>query len=746
MNRWILRAILLALLAPSARAQVGGVSYTFSPSVEYSRFEKNAGLKDNYAFGGTMGLGLGRYVELKVLGLIGRYDTRLGRLGGADSTLAPRLRQLPTRSVRTERWGLALQVNLLPGPIVPYLTAGTGLLRLRPEDDLRASESVYLMGGGGLMFTVASRYAIFAQVENLAYRYNPGAAFLRGEDLNRANLQPANFRQVLVTNWMGRAGMRLYLGGTTSEVEEGLFSQHPANWRPVIDPFVGQLRFNRALDFPSSQRMGGFYLGLALGPTLNLRGFYWRALDSGRLTGTEPMEAYGADLYLSFADAPVTPYLSLGGGYLNVLSGYRGRGGSTPDDQVFASAGVGVSVLLLEALQLQAGVQGIFMTRDGIDNRTAPAQVYGSTLYTVGFSFRPGRLSFLQPRPRRAAEPSAPLITEGEAPTAEPTASPELEARQRLLALREAALTAEIARAEAAGDSLLAARLRAERERLRTEMLTAVSVPAARTTTRQMITLPAPEQGELYVRYGPGSSPLVAAQQPATPAAAAPTPTTTPTSPELQALEQRLLARLEAIERDRQELVRLESRLARLEALLQQIGRGETTVRIQAADTTVTVRPEATPSEESFLQGFRGVAVFGGVNALGAPRQLLIGVRGDYGTWLGGRLHLWPEAVLSFAGGTSGYNLNLNATTPLPALPAPPLLGRLDLEAEPYVGFGLGLLAFSNPPRGVSGIQTVWNLILGAERTYGPGVLFVEYVSMNFFSFNRLQIGYRLAF
>ncbi|MFO7314921.1 hypothetical protein [Rhodothermus marinus] len=458
------------------------------------------------------------------------------------------------------------------------------------------------------------------------------------------------------------------------------------------------------------------------------------------------MEAYGADLYLSFADAPVTPYLSLGGGYLNVLSGYRGRGGSTPDDQVFASAGVGVSVLLLEALQLQAGVQGIFMTRDGIDNRTAPAQVYGSTLYTVGFSFRPGRLSFLQPRPRRASEPSAPLLTEGETPTAEPTASPELEARQRLLALREAALTAEIARAEAAGDSLLAARLRAERERLRTEMLTAASVPAARTTTRQMITLPAPEQGELYVRYGPGSSPLVAAQQPTSPAAAASAPSATPTSPELQALEQRLLARLEAIERDRQELVRLESRLARLETLLQQISRGETTVRIQAADTTVTVRPEATPSEGSFLQGFRGVAVFGGVNALGAPRQLLIGVRGDYGTWLGGRLHLWPEAVLSFAGGTSGYNLNLNATTPLPALPAPPLLNRLDLDAEPYIGFGLGLLAFSNPPRGVAGIQTVWNLILGAERAYGPGVLFAEYVSMNFFSFNRLQIGYRLAF
>lgn len=733
MKRWILLAVLLALLASSTQAQVGGVSYTLSPSVEYSRFEQNAGLKDHFAWGGTMGLGLGRYVELKFLGLIGQYNSRLSQLSGADSSIARRLRLLPTRSVRTERWGMALQVNLLPGPIIPYLTAGAGLLRFRPEDNLRTSESIYLMGGGGLMFTVASRYALFAQVENLAYRYNPGSALLRGEDLNRASLQPANFRQVLVTNWMGRAGMRLYLGGTTAEETEGLFSQHPSAWRPVVDPFVGQLRFNRALDFRASQRMGGFYLGLSLGPTLNLRGFYWRALDSDRLTGTEPLEAYGADLYLSFAEAPVTPYLSLGGGYLNVLSGYRGRGGSSPDDQVFATAGIGVSILLLEALHLQAGVQGLFMTRDGIDNQTAPGQVYGSTLYAVGFSLRPGRLSFLQPRPRRTASPSSPLITE-----AQTAASPTLESRQRLLALREAALTAEITRAEIAGDSLLAARLRAEREQLRAELLSTSAAPTPPTTPQPMITLPAPVQGELYVRYGPGTSSLVATQPPAAPAAAP------PTTPELQALEQRLLARLETIERDRQELLRLETRLARLESLLQQLNQGALTVRLQTADTTVTVRPGA-PSETSFLQGFRGVAVFGGANALGAPRQLLIGMRGDYGTWLGGRLNLWPEAVFSFAGGTSGYNLNLNVTTTLPAWPAPPFLSRFELDATPYIGLGIGLLAFSNPPSRVAGIQTVWNLILGAERAYGPGVLFAEYVSMNFFAFNRFQIGYRLA-
>ncbi len=714
--------------AVSGYAQVGSLSFTLSPSVEYSRFAPNAGLRDHYALGGTVGLGLGRYVELKLLGLLGTYESRWDRLGGASASLAPRLQQLPQRSIRTERLGMALQVNLLPGPVVPYLTGGAGLLRFRPEGGLRISESLYLTGGGGLMFSAASRYAIFVQIENLAYRYNPGATFLRGEDLNQAGLQPANFRQVLVTNWMGRAGVRLYMGGTTSDVAQGLFSSHPANWRPVIDPFIGQLRFNQAFDFPSTQRIGGVYIGLALGPTVNVRGFYWRALDSDRLTGIEPLEAYGADLHLSLTDAVLSPYLSFGGGYLNVLQGYRGRGGSRPDDQVFATAGIGVQVWLIEALELQAGVSSLFMTHDGIDNRTAPSRVYGSTLYTVGFRFRPGRLAFLQSRTPRQ-EP-IPLRAEGTIPA--PSETPEQQAQLRLLALREAALTTEIARAEAAGDSLLASRLRLEREQLRAQMLTA-SAPAVQTPARPMITLPAPEQGELYVRYGPGTSALTLAG-----GAAQPAPS--PSSSELALLEQRLMARLDALERDRQELIRLEQRLARLEALLTQSR--PSTIQLRT-DTTVTLR--AQPSTATRQLGWQGIGFVAGVNALGAPQQFLIGVRGDYGALLGGRLRLWPEAVLSFAGGTSGYNLNVNATTLLPALPALPVLGGLAPEADPYLGLGLGLLAFSNPPRDVAGIQTTWNLILGAERAYGPGILFVEYVSMNFFSFNRLQLGYRFV-
>jgi hypothetical protein len=370
------------------------------------------------------------------------------------------------------------------------------------------------------------------------------------------------------------------------------------------------------------------------------------------------------------------------------------------------------------------------MTRDGIDNRTAPARVYGSTLYSVGLSFRPGRLAFLQPRTQRRGP--TPIQAEGALATS--SESPEQQTQLRLLALREAALTAEIIRAETTGDSLLAARLRLEREQLRMQMLSA-GTPEAQAAARPVITLPAPEQGELYVRYGPGVSALAGAasqQPPQAPALG---------SPELALLEQRLMARLDALERDRQELSRLEQRLARLEALLTQ---GTPTAVSVRTDTTVTLRTQ--PSTATRQLGWQGIGFVAGVNALVSPRQFLLGVRGDYGALLGGRLRLWPEAILSFGGGTSGYNLNVNATTPLPALPTLPFLGSLEFDADPYIGLGLGLLAFSNPPRGVAGIQTTWNLILGAERAYGPGILFAEYVSMNFFSFNRLQIGYRFLF
>lgn len=65
---------------------------------------------------------------------------------------------------------------------------------------------------------------------------------------------------------------------------------------------------------------------------------------------------------------------------------------------------------------------------------------------------------------------------------------------------------------------------------------------------------------------------------------------------------------------------------------------------------------------------------------------------------------------------------------------------------RPCLGAGLGVLAFTDAPEDLNGIQATFNLLFGAEREYRNGKLFVEYMKMNFFEINRLHTGYRFKF
>src|SRR5690606_3018567 len=113
-------------------------------------------------------------------------------------------------------------------------------------------------------------------------------------------------------------------------------------------------------------------------------------------------------------------------------------------------------------------------------------------------------------------------------------------------------------------------------------------------------------------------------------------------------------------------------------------------------------------------------------------------VRADYGEVFGGRFSLAPDANLGFFNTTS-YNVNVNLLHDI----------RVDDMApwSPYVGLGVGLLGFREPPSNVKGVQGVLNLIVGAEKPLKDGnSLYLEYQNMNFFKFNRLQAGYRFNF
>lgn len=735
-----------AIKPTDSQAQVSGVSFSFSPAVDYTLFEDNAALKPGYAFGGSLGMGLGQYLELQATYLLGEsYRTDFSRLRTSDDQLRMRLDNLDNRRINMERLGLSAKVNLSSSAVVPYVTAGTGLLRFS-RSGLNTSDSIYLSAGAGFMFTVASRYTLFAQGSHTGYRYNPGAAFLRGSDLVSGGLDSNNFSQQLVTNWNFTGGLKVYLGGRTSDSDsrDVLFlDQHNgglSNLRWSFDAVYGQVFFNNDnLGFPSNLHLTGLQFGADFGPFAGVRGFYWQGIDATNGLSFDDVNAYGAEFRASFFRTAVSPILLVGGGYMNVHSDYRSESLVRPKSQLFTTAGAGIEVEFTDNVSFTGDVRAMMLTQDGIDN-SSTSKIELSPMFTLGVSYRIGEFRYRERRePDRRRAPDETRRYDDR----------QFEDQQRLLVMRETALSAEIARALADGDTLMANNLQQQLDEVR-ESSMRFSARDERQTVRtpddRMITLPVLEEGEIYIRFGPPAP----AAAPAPAAQAAPQ---APAAPDRDATVRELERRIDQLtsERDRErDRARTEtttqerSQTDRERALERRIQELES--RLDRALDAAPRDPETTEETDPVSElpapvrpgELQGVSVHLGI---GNPFQAALGVRGDYGSVLGDRFELIPELVLGLGGDTRMYNINAITLIPLPEIP------YVNISPfSPYTGLGVGIKAFSNPPSGVSGIQFVWSFHLGATAEYGPGSLFIEYANQNFFSFNTLNAGYRFRF
>jgi hypothetical protein len=298
--------LLFALLAPQAFAQVRGVSYTLAPEVGRLYFDRNAGLADDYYYGGMLGFGFGEFVELSA-----RYswapDLRrdLSDIGGVTDAVRQRLLLLPEREITLRTYGGVLRLNLGTGGIAPFVKVGTGIMDIS-GDDLNRSRLIYATGGGGLQITASDRYAISIGAENLTYRQNLGATFFTADDLDNAGLIPQNFRTSLVHNWAASVALKVYVGGiapgSETDVDRELRHQLEGGLRGIrmiVEPFYGVLNFNENLSYAANQRMGGVFAGINMGQYVGLRAFYWRGMPADEVA-FEDLQAYGGELRLAF--------------------------------------------------------------------------------------------------------------------------------------------------------------------------------------------------------------------------------------------------------------------------------------------------------------------------------------------------------------------------------------------------------------------------------------------------------------
>lgn len=495
---------LFTIATPHVHAQVADISYTVAPEGTYVAWSEDTGLSDGLSYGGRLGFGFGQFAELSGLYQRGTFGSDLDALAQRNSLTA--LANVVNPDVTMMRYGGALKLNVARGAVLPFLQVGTGILRLDP-DGLDANETIYLEGGAGLQFSVADRYTLLLQAQNLAYRYTPAQLFLSADARDLLlDTNPA-FETINVRNWAFSAGLQFYLGGrepgTYTDLDNALQAQLGDGLRGVrlpIEPFVGSVSFADALGFADRQRVAGLYTGLDLGPYVGLRAFYWRGLADESLTDFQDLQSYGGELRLRMAAdrGNIQPFFALGGGYLDVLSGYAEETGSVDvEDNPYALAGVGVELPINSSLRFRASARALFLSEQDLDDLSQPQQVSTSFMYSAGLTFSIGR----QGTTLGAAINERLSDMEERALTREEQLQIDVLRTQADLD----SLRATLAR-QAQADSLQQAMLqdRFRTDSLRVDSLAALprihSMPA---TTRGFMQVPIPEEGEIYIRFGP---------------------------------------------------------------------------------------------------------------------------------------------------------------------------------------------------------------------------------------------------
>jgi len=545
----LLLVAVAVLVGSSAQAQIQGIGYRLNPMASYVQFDGDAALSDGLLYGGGVGLSFGEFFELGGSYLYGpSFETDFTDFSGLEGEAALReaLAALPARGVNVQRYGGDLKVNLLTTAVVPYVTFGTGLVRLSP-DERDATRSIYLLGGAGLQVTLADRYAISVSAEDFAYRYNPGSTFFTDADLAATGLALGDFNQVTVHNYALRAAARVYIGGRRpgdfSEMDREFqrqFSGGLGGLSLVVEPTYSRVNFNDVFPY-RDQAFAGVEAGFDFGPLVGLRGFYNRGIDTSNPTDIEGIQMYGGDIRFRLSEGRgLVPFVSVGGGYLDVLGGYATDDGADAsnalaEDSPFAAGGVGVGFLLSPRFRAIAEVRGLLMSTQDETDVSQPEDVYLSTMLRGGISFglggKAGRRVAVVRQSDVDAERAMMAAEMFELQAARDSVRAELEmleaqrdmertdARQREAALM-ADLDIRLDSARAAGDSLAVLRLEADQEDLRLRLaenearivervkvdsvvVEDIEIEEIEMEADHMVTIPLPREGELYVRYGP---------------------------------------------------------------------------------------------------------------------------------------------------------------------------------------------------------------------------------------------------
>ena len=748
----------VAFLGANMHAQMKDVTVTLQPTASYNWFDKNTAIEDGVMYGGRVGFGFGESIELR--GVYEKSADLKNTIEGFDIFSDNFNDNFTARKVDIERIGGEFKANIpTRGTFVPYLTLGAGVQTLKVDvaaiDAERSelkSEQIYLNFGLGTQIKIANRLFLNLEAKNTIFNMNPASVlYQEGQDPSEIeNLFNDNDNSRMY-NWSVLAGLQIYLGGRNPEELSALdrayrnkFSGGLGGFKLIFEPSGAYVNFDNKSNLRDSYFLGG-KVGFDLNHYIGIRGYYYHSTKDEKISfDWDDMAIYGGDLIAKLnVSRGLTPYLSVGGGYINVYNKtYIGKDGlSGAQSGYFAKGGLGLNVPLGKNFEVYGDASLMYTSdrdQNDLQNITSPEELRQHTMYTAGVRFQFGK----------PAANTDDLLNE--------KIDRKVEDRTKVYQDRIDELENELSDAYNNNDTRKAVEIIEEKKELERKMDDEKSLaPKAKSSnTESRVEMTPKELEQMIEKVIQGVD--EESRKPQT------------TDDRIDRLERLLLEintgtyrenlspsrTQDASERILDKLNDLDKKIDRntdrIDNLNGQNQSQDKTVVISSGQTA-PVAPQVVTTGETKLTtdedgnviktenekkgvatGWvvnEGLSVFTGA-AIADDVSMIIGIRGNY-AFTNSPFKFMPDLYLA-PGKNTGFGINANVVIPFAV--------NKGIIGEPYAGLGIGY----NDAAGESTFSP--NLVVGTTFNVLGGKLFADYTAHNFVDIHRISVGYKLNF
>lgn len=396
----------LAFAGIQASAQVSNISVTLQPTASYNWFDNNTSIKDGVMVGGRVGFGFGEAFELR-----GTYEKSVDLKSTASKIDFLKSSAFESRDVDVERIGGEVKANIPLGSFSPYITLGSGIQKLKVNkfngtDELK-SDQIYASAGLGFKVNLSDRLTFNVEGKNTVFNLNPTNVVFTPGATNNVDLKDwlNDTDNTRMYNWSVLAGLQLYLGGGSSDSMSALdrayyrkFSGGLSGFKLIVEPGLAYINFDSDTNLKDTYLLGG-QAGFDFNQYIGLRGYYYQSSENEKIsTDWDKLAIYGGDIVAKLnVSRGLVPYLTIGGGYMNVYDQYQGKSATSIEGNqsgYFAKGGLGLSVPVTKNIELFGAANLMYTSsRDAqnLKNITNPDELKKHTMYNAGLRIQLGK-------------------------------------------------------------------------------------------------------------------------------------------------------------------------------------------------------------------------------------------------------------------------------------------------------------------------------------------------------------------